>query len=172
MTTVTNPIRSLSIDRWQLQGTLIATFRSWSDGGSRKHDIDTGSADGTITATLSVLDRAADGDGDGCSLLRETGEDAQLGGRRSDSNVWDFFDVNGDGLITSLGDIFPVVGAFGARPGSPDYSPEKDRSPPPSPAAEPDPNRREPWDMGPPDGVISLVTDVLGVVNQLGHDCR
>ena len=172
LTTVTNSIRSLSIDRWQLQGALIATFRSWSDGGSRKHDIDTGSADGTITATLSVLDRAADGDGDGCSLLRETGEDAQLGGRRSDSNVWDFFDVNGDGLITSLGDIFPVVGAFGARPGSPDYSPEKDRSPPPSPAAEPDPNRREPWDMGPPDGVISLVTDVLGVVNQLGHDCR
>ena len=28
------------------------------------------------------------------------------------------------------------------------------------------------WNMGPPDGVIDLTNDILGVIQQYLHDCR
>ena len=112
-----------------------------------------------------------DTDGDGCRDAVEAGPTPRLGGRRSATNPWDFYDTNHDGVVSILEDLLPVIRAYGGRNG-PNYSPNFDRSPPPRPAVEPDPSKREPWDLGPPDGGISIGTDVLGVARQYGHTCR
>lgn len=110
-----------------------------------------------------------DTDGDGCSDAAELGPDPRSGGRRNPANPWDFYDVNGDHVISMRGDLLPVFVAVGMSAG-PNYSRAKDRRPPPSPLAQPDPSRREAWDLGPPDGVIAF-SDILGVARQFGHSC-
>ena len=110
-----------------------------------------------------------DTDGDGCADVQETGPSQQLGGRRNPQNQWDFYDVNGDRVVT-INDILTVASAFGPSTG-PNYSPAKDRRPPPTAAEEPDPTKREPWDLGPPDGAISINADILGAARQFGHNC-
>ena len=112
-----------------------------------------------------------DTDGDGCNDATELGPDARLGGRRSPNNPWDFYDLNGDRAINVRDDVVGVVTAFGLGT-SPNYTRKKDRSPPPPPSVEPDPSLREPWDLGPPDGAISVGGDLLGVMRQFGHSCR
>jgi hypothetical protein len=109
-------------------------------------------------------------DDDGCSTEEELGPDATHGGQRDPKNPWDFYDVNDDDAVTVTTDVLAVAKAFGPSSG-PNYAVEKDRSPPPSAQEEPDPGQREPWDLGPPDGHISVVTDVLGVAKQFGHTC-
>ena len=109
-------------------------------------------------------------DKDGCSTKEELGSDVAHGGHRDPKNHWDFYDINHDGVVTVTSDVFGVAQAFGSSSG-PNYSANKDRSAPPSAQQEPDPSKREPWDLGPPDGTISVVTDVLGVAKQFGHDC-
>ena len=99
------------------------------------------------------------------------GVDERLGGRRNYLNSWDFYDVNGDLVINLIDDILAVAGAFGPST-SPEYDPALDRSPPPAPGVDPgDPAFIEPWDTGPPDGSINIITDVLGVALQFGHRC-
>jgi alpha-tubulin suppressor-like RCC1 family protein len=112
----------------------------------------------------------SDTDDDGCTDGIETGSNASAGGRRDPFNEWDFYDVNGDRTVTVGTDVLLVAQAFGPSTG-PNYSPEKDRSPPPTAAEQPDPSGREPWDMGPPDGYVSVVGDILGVAKQFGHSC-
>lgn len=111
-----------------------------------------------------------DTDGDGCNDDRELGPNEQAGGRRDPQNPYDFYDMNGDRQITVVGDILAVARGFGPASGR-YYDPELDRRPPPSAQQQPDPTRREPWDMGPPDGAINVVTDILGVARQFGHSC-
>ncbi|MDZ4279086.1 MAG: flexitail domain-containing putative surface protein, partial [Dehalococcoidia bacterium] len=125
----------------------------------------------TPTATPTKQPPPGDTDGDGCTDQEENGPNEALGGRRSFLNPWDLYDVNGDGTVDLFVDVFGVAGAFGQGPGGPDYSTGKDRSPPPSEAEEPDPDKREPWDMGPPDTMIDLFVDIFGVALQFGHDC-
>ena len=116
-------------------------------------------------------DTIVDFDEDGCADGEELGPDESLGGRRNPTNPWDFYDVNGDQTINVFDDILAVAEAFGPDTGI-NYAPEKDRSPPPPPGKEPnDPRNNEPWDLGPPDGVINVFDDVLGVANQFGHNC-
>ena len=112
-----------------------------------------------------------DSDGDGCSDAREGGTDAALGGRRDYLRPWDFYDTNGDKDIDLFNDIFGVAFAFGTEPGDAGYDAALDRAPPPTALEEPDPNRRELWDLGPPDGAIDLFNDIFGVAFQFGHRC-
>lgn len=111
-----------------------------------------------------------DTDGDGCDDERELGASALIGGRRNPQNPYDFYDVNGDRVVTAGADVLSVARAFGSSAG-PYYNVAFDRRPPPSAQQEPDPSKRESWDMGPPDGHISAGTDVLGVARQFGHRC-
>lgn len=122
------------------------------------------------TVTPTKQPAPADTDGDGCSDQQENGLDETLGGRRDYTNPWDFYDVDGDTTITLFGDAMVVFAAYGEAPGPP-YVEVYDRSPPPLEAEEPDPTKREPWDMGPPDGAIDLFTDISGVAAQFGHGC-
>ncbi|MDZ4279106.1 MAG: flexitail domain-containing putative surface protein, partial [Dehalococcoidia bacterium] len=113
----------------------------------------------------------SDLDHDGCTYDEETGPDEGLGGQRDPDNRWDFYDIDGNRTVDLFGDIFGVAFAFGQELGGPDYSPEKDRSLPPTAKVEPDPAKRQPWDMRVPDGVIDLFVDVFGVALQFGHEC-
>ena len=110
-----------------------------------------------------------DTDGDGCSDAAELGPDPRLGGRRDATNRWDFYDVNRDRVVTLLGDVLPVIRAFGSLR---NYSLAVDRSPPPPASVQPDASRREAWDLGPPDGAITVASDILGAARQFGHTCR
>ena len=125
-----------------------------------------------------------DTDLDGCGDLSETGANAEQGGLRDPAYFWDFYDVwtrpPGDPLawernevINLIGDILGVAGRFGSA-GDPTgdplvppldkdgYHTAFDRS------GLIGPNR---WDLGPPDGSINIVDDILGVAGQFGHTC-
>lgn len=112
-----------------------------------------------------------DTDGDGCLDAVEAGPDPRLGGRRSATNPWDFYDTNHDGMVTIQDDMISVIRAYGGRTNRL-YSTSLDRSPPPRPAVEPDPSKREPWDLGPPDGAITVAADIFAIARQYGHSCR
>ena len=119
-----------------------------------------------------------DTDNDGCDDREELGFVPLKGGHRDPANAYDFYDIaegfndgNPDGIVTFFGDIFTVAFQFGEEIGDPTYDAALDRSPPPSAAEEPDPAKREVWDMGPPDGLIDLFVDIFGVAYQFGHDC-
>jgi hypothetical protein len=124
----------------------------------------------TATRTSTPVPLPGDTDGDGCSDARELGSSEHLGGRRDPRNPWDFYDLNGDRQISLVGDILPLARAMGAA-GEPGYNQEFDRSTAPTPAEEPDPALREPWDLGPPDGHISLSSDIMAILRQYGHSC-
>jgi len=130
--------------------------------------------EGCPTATPTVTPRP-DTDVDGCTDIEELGPDEESGGRRNPANPWDFYDVHplgGNGVIDLFGDIFGVAYLFGYETGDPGYDPSFDRSAPPTEAEEPDPSKREPWDMGAPDGTIDLFIDIFGVAYQFGHACE
>jgi hypothetical protein len=137
----------------------------------------------TINCALPSLDT----DNDGCTDLREMGTNQMWGGRRNPTNFWDFYDVPDfnnmrDRVVTTTGDILRVARRFGANdmmgiaavnrnsdplagpiPPFPSYHPAFDRGPAPMGA--------DLWDMTPPDGFITVMTDVLGVVRQMAHNC-
>jgi uncharacterized repeat protein (TIGR01451 family) len=127
-----------------------------------------------------------DSDDDGCADGEEVGPSAALGGARNPTDFWDFYDTPNsvnvrDRVVTATGDILQVARRFGANdaggtavinrtsdplagppPPIPGYHPAFDRGPLVGP---------NPWDMGPPDGAITVVVDVLGVARQFGHSC-
>ncbi|MCH7488626.1 MAG: hypothetical protein IIB23_03255 [Chloroflexi bacterium] len=114
----------------------------------------------------------ADDDNDGCTDEQELGPSEALGGLRNPKNFWDFFDPNMDGSV-SLQDVLEVLARFGAM-GDPDIDPLSEPPPPPAyhtrfdrTGAGPGDN---PWQSGPPDGVISL-RDFLALLAQFGHTC-
>lgn len=111
-----------------------------------------------------------DTDGDGCNDEQELGPSELTGGRRNPQNPYDFYDVNGDRVVTIPVDVLLVARAFGSSTG-PYYDVVLDRSMPPTAQQEPDPTKRESWDMGPPDSFISVPVDVFGVAKQFGHNC-
>ena len=107
------------------------------------------------------LPEPGDTDGDGCSDQRENGPDKTLGGQRDYLNPWDFYDINGDGIIDLFTDTLGVILHY-SLDGSPPYDASFDRGPSAGP---------NPWNMTAPNGVIDLFTDILGVISQPGHEC-
>ncbi len=93
---------------------------------------------------------------DTCPDYAELGPSAdQAPGLRDPFNPYDYYDVDGDGVIDLPNDINGVILHF--APGG--YPPEDikyDRRLGPGPGV---------WNLGPPDGVIDLPNDILGVVN-------
>ena len=107
----------------------------------------------------SKLPYPGDTDGDGCPDGDENGADERKGGRRNFLNPWDYFNPTHDGRIRA-DDILAVVKHTFQDKGMPGYNPDYDRT-----FYGPDP-----WDLGPPDGLIR-VADIIAVVRQFGHDC-
>lgn len=126
-------------------------------------------------------DADTDVDGDGCPNVKEqqTAMGIELtGGRRNALNPYDYFNPTHDGQ-NRVDDILAVAYQYfdddaDANPGLPPYAagynPDTDRRGPPSMIDEPDPNKRETWDLGPPNG-LQRVDDILAAVKQFFHDC-
>jgi len=119
-----------------------------------------------------------DYDGDGCPNEEELGPSQTAGGLRDPLNPWDYFNPSHDGQ-NRVDDILLVVNQYfdddndenpGLPPYVPGYNPDTDRRGPPSAMDEPDPDRREAWDLGPPNGQ-QRVDDILNSVKQYFHDC-
>jgi alpha-tubulin suppressor-like RCC1 family protein len=148
---------------------------------------------GTPTPTRTPTPHPADvdSDQDGCTNGREMGPDPVHGGMRDPKSIWDFMDVPAGPDLTrdkaiTVADLGAIAARFGSndysvngftrlspplsRPNSPvapsharsNYHPAYDRA-----GADPE---GDPWDLLPPDGVIS-VGDVASVVAQFGHTC-
>jgi predicted phosphodiesterase len=147
------------------------------DGDARKANGYFKDIDGDVIDTFTVHaapppePAPVDADADGCTDDAEGGADEEAGGRRDYLNPWDFFDVNDDGTVDLFHDIFAVAYAYGLVQGNPAYDTALDRSGALSEAQEPDPAKREVWDMGPPNGAIDLFTDIFGMAYQFGHTC-
>ncbi len=148
--------------------------------------------DGKQVADSVLVDCLPDFDGDGCTNQQELGTDPMMGGQRNPKYFWDFYDVwthpSGnptgwvrDRTVSLSGDIVGVARRFDAtRDGGPPgkaqglaealapptdetgYHADFDRGPRFGP---------NPWDLGPPDGAISLSTDIFGVAVQFDHSC-
>jgi Tol biopolymer transport system component len=107
---------------------------------------------------------AGDSDGDGCSDAEELGPDEDYGGRRDPQNPWDFFDTPTLDRTITIGDIVRIVGHFGGTAGPPPtggYDQAFDRT-----RLGPDD-----WDLGPPNGSIT-VEDIVFEVVQFGDNCH
>ncbi|MEX2159657.1 MAG: flexitail domain-containing putative surface protein [Dehalococcoidia bacterium] len=132
---------------------------------------DDGIPDGMEYVGFGTDPTEIDSDNDGCKDPAELDDNEELGGRRSPTNPYDFYDVDGNKDIDLFIDIFGVAGKFGLQLGDLDYIAAFDRSAPPTSLGELNPNKREGWDMGPPDGLIDLFNDIFGVAFQYGHNC-
>jgi hypothetical protein len=115
------------------------------------------------------------------------GTNPMQGGLRNVNYFWDFYDTPATGdnfrdrVITTTGDILRVARRFGAKDAMGTAAINRNSDPlagppPPFPGYHPAFDRgpligTDPWDMGPPDGTISAVVDVLGVVRQFSHNC-
>jgi hypothetical protein len=143
---------------------------------------DDGLSDGSEVNQYGTDPLLADTDADGCLDGAEVdaapgGEMA--GGRRDPLSFWDFFDTPDgnnvrDGTVNLLDDVLGVATRFGATgdpsgdplaapvPPGPAYHTAFDRGPLVGPNS---------WDLGPADGAINVLDDILGVAAQFGHRC-
>jgi hypothetical protein len=127
-----------------------------------------------------------DDDNDGCTDVLEFGSNPMQGGQRNPHDFWDFYDTPDsanvrDKVVTVTGDIFRVAQRFGANDAGGTASPNRNSDPlagppPASPGYHPAFDRgplvgSNPWNMGPADGAVTVVVDVLGVARQFGHSC-
>jgi glucose/arabinose dehydrogenase len=123
-------------------------------------------ADGTLYVAEYQADRilglAPDSDEDGCHDGRENGPNPALGGQRDPENPYDFYDTDNDQVVNLLDDVMSVAAAFGPDT-SPAYEESLDRSPVQG--------AQHPWQMGAPDGAVTVLDDVLGAAAQVGHSC-
>ena len=113
----------------------------------------------------------SDQDKDGCPDTAEEQTDLGtevLGGRRSPTNPYDYFDASHNGQVR-INDVVLVLNAYyhddnDANPGLPPYAPgymaDRDRT-------YVGPNL---WNLGPPNG-LQRIDDVLHEVHQYFHDC-
>ncbi|MEX1253234.1 MAG: flexitail domain-containing putative surface protein [Dehalococcoidia bacterium] len=177
--------------------SLLPAFASVSGGGDSACAMTTGAllecwgwnefgqlgnatmTDRNAPGAVFGLFTGTDADSDGCTTSEEqqTAIGSQLtGGRRDPKHHWDFFDTpaapNARDKAVTAGDLARVVQRFGAvgvpngnplstPPGS-GYHTAFDRS-------SPQPGR-DLWDLGPPDGSIT-VADIAFAVVQFGHSC-
>jgi len=154
---------TLTLEPYGASGTLTAGA-VFADPDSELHTPKTNA----ITVTC-VEATGGDYDGDGCSDATENGSDEEQGGDRNFVNPWDFYDVAGpggadvpDGVVDQANDYMQVVAHYSPQGQSP-YDAHYDRGPL-TPGGS--------WkDTLGPDGVIDLANDILGVAQQIGHDC-
>ena len=145
--------------------------------------------DGDTVPNDVDLDDDADGCLDVAELQIAPGSEVS-GGRRHPHNFWDFYDVwthppgqpdvwVRDGAVNLVGDILGVLMRFGPGPKPPTgaQAVAQALTPPVSGIGYHIDYDRGPvvgadrWDRAPPDGVINLMDDILGVVAQFGHSC-
>ncbi len=88
---------------------------------------------------------------------------AEAGGQRDADNPWDYYDMNGDGIIDLPNDILGVIQHYAPTSTEPTYDVNFDRGPSAGPNV---------WNMTAPDGVIDLTNDILGVIQQYLHSCQ
>ena len=129
----------------------------------------------TDSATpVDVIDGASDTDNDGCTDGQELGSTAVLGGARNPKRFWDFFDTPDNSNVRdraiTIADIGRIVARFGTT-GDPAGDP---LSPPPAigyhTAFDRTPVGPELWNLGPPDGAVTI-QDIGLMVAQFGHSC-
>jgi hypothetical protein len=144
-----------------------------------------------VTATPTKQPAPFDTDQDGCTDVAENGPNANVGGRRNYLSFWDFYDVwthpagqpnvwVRDGAINATGDILGVANRFGPGPVPPAKAVAQAQAlvPPVSDtgyhiAFDRGPQiGADPWDLAPPDGVITVAQDMVGVAAQFGHLCN
>ena len=122
-----------------------------------------------------------DSDNDGCTDAQELGSIPILGGQRDPNNFWDFFDTpdaaNVRDRAVTVADIGRVVGRFGTfgnLPLSLEEQVQAALSPPPPagfhPAFDRTPVGPELWNIGPPNGGVTI-QDIGLIVAQFGHTC-
>jgi hypothetical protein len=142
-----------------------------------------------LGTNICVADTDGDGCRDGAEVQNAPGSE-RTGGRRDPLYFWDFYDVwthppnqptgwTRDKVISSAGDLLGLGARYGPGPHPPSgqqavalalatpvanngYHIAFDRAAATGP---------EPWDRGPPDGVINIATDLLGMAAQYGHNC-
>ena len=125
-----------------------------------------------------------DTDDDGCADGEEVGTNERFGGLRDPTNFWDFFDtpnaLNVRERVVNILDIQRVAGRFGAddNGGLAAINRNTDplSAPPPAPGYHPAFDRGailgpNAWNLGPADGTINVINDILGISNQFGHTC-
>jgi glucose/arabinose dehydrogenase len=165
-------------------GLSVVSITTLDSGFANPLDVAVG-PDGTIYIAeyggnrVSFLQPpGADADSDGCSDAREqqTAPGSQAtGGLRNPNDFWDFFDTPDNANVrdraVTVADIAREVARFGSSGSAaidplsapllaPAYHTAFDRSP----------ATGDPWDLGPPDGSIT-VGDIAGAVVQFGHSC-
>ena len=126
------------------------------------------------TSTPTPVPPSGDSDGDGCTDAQELGPSAVLGGLRDPKSFWDFFDTpDGNNVrdrAITIGDIGRIVARFGtfgdpaidplSLPAALGYHTAFDRTP----------LGPELWNLGPPDGAVTI-QDIGLMVVQFGHSC-
>ncbi len=139
----------------------------------------------------ATQDGPQDLDLDGCSNEREAGSNQMLGGLRDPLNFWDVTDVPTgsplarDGFV-SIGDIGAIVGRYASSDsGAGTFTRNSDPLSTPNTPITPSGARQnyhpafdrsgsipggDPWDLKPPDGIISI-GDIGAAVAQFGHSC-
>jgi len=148
--------------------------------------------------SIYALFAPLDADGDGCAATEELGSNPALGGTRDPLNPYDFYDVpvptafNGgtladdrDKAVSILNDVLAVLEYSGTSDGGPCNSgPDGIPSTPDDRCYNQDKNE-DTLDDGllydrsvgtvwsdEPDGAISILMDVLLVLDQSGHSCQ
>jgi hypothetical protein len=116
---------------------------------------------GTNQSNYSVL--VMDSDVDGCDDAHELGLFEDDGGGRDPNNVWDYYELTGDGTI-DLGDTIAILNKFGLSPASPGYDPLYDRDAGPIGYAW-----RTVQATGPSLGID--LKDALASLQSFGHSC-
>ncbi|MEX0785239.1 MAG: flexitail domain-containing putative surface protein [Dehalococcoidia bacterium] len=134
-----------------------------------------------VNISSTEISTTFDSDGDGCSDFDELASlgpgvpeaangPGKQGYGRDPFSPYDLYDTDGDKIVTLQSDIVPVIGRFLTPTVNPNpdtglsYGVQYDRGPTitGSPAH---------WHKRPPDNVISLQDDILGVILQFGHNC-
>jgi hypothetical protein len=132
----------------------------------------------SVGGTAGYDTHPVDNDRDGCTNDQELGPTAILGGTRSPSIFWDFFDTPNpsgvrDGAI-NVSDISRVVARFGSSAPAPSKANAYTQAlavPPAAPAYSPSFDRTAAGPLsGPPDGSVTI-SDISRVVAQFGHNC-
>jgi hypothetical protein len=132
----------------------------------------------SVGGTAGYDTHPVDNDRDGCTNDQELGPTAILGGTRSPSIFWDFFDTPNpsgvrDGAI-NVSDISRVVARFGSSAAAPSKANAYTQAlavPPAAPAYSPAFDRTAAGSLsGPPDGSVAI-SDISRIVAQFGHNC-
>ena len=161
----TNLNIQLSKSGGMANGTIVLTI----DTTSPWNCADGAQVTGQLTAIPLPINHKQDGDS--CPDYKELGSDPRRGGDRDPFNPYDFYDVIGwdyvnwvstpPEVLIDVMDTQNKAFRIWSQAGDPIFDKSKDRS-----KIGPDP-----WDLGPPDGVINW-DDLNAVQGQHGHDCR